>query len=97
MAVQGVSMSADTNTHQQKRKHLKTIGSLLNTIRNLQNTIRTQSENNQKPSEKKQQGFQEASENIFPPDNHMKKMMEVMNKLCMKVETMERKLEELIM
>ena len=54
-------------------------------------------EKNQKPSEKKQQGFQEASENIFPPDNHMKKMMEVMNKLCMKVETMERKLEELIM
>ena len=50
----------------------------------------------QRSSVKQQQDFQEASENPFPPDLLMKKMMESMNRLCMKVEIMEKRMEELM-
>ena len=49
----------------------------------------------QKRSPAKQQVFQEVSENP-PPDLLMEKMMESMNKLYMKVESMEKRFQELM-
>ena len=50
----------------------------------------------QKSSFKPQQVFQEASENLFPPDHLMKDMMVIVKKLCMQVETMEKRFSELM-
>ena len=50
----------------------------------------------QKSPVKQQQVFQEVSENPFPPDHQMKKMMDALDKLCSKVEIMERRFKELM-
>ena len=45
---------------------------------------------------KQQPVFREASQNPFPPEQQLKMMLEAVNKLCTKVEIMERRFEELM-
>ena len=47
-------------------------------------------------SPRQQQVFQQAPANNFPPDQMVMKMVEAVNKLCTRIEVMERRIEELM-